>query len=370
MIEHAPHPLATAARLMAVAIVVGLLVVGLAACRTAQPVTTPLSESPSADARIRGKTVDGRGRFREIFCTISEARGETLPDYRPCSEALVKFSDEPPGPGLPVNLGEARSRLRLLVVLGLGWECFKDIIAPEFTALQHVAQFGHVVEVVKVEGLSSSSRNAEQIRDAVMGMYRPQQGPGLVLLGYSKGIGDALEAVVTYPQVQERVAAVISLAGAVGGSPLADDASQSLVNMLQYIPGGDCDRSDEGALESLKPAVRQRWLADNPLPASIRYYSLVAYPGPEQISSGLKTSYNKLSQIDARNDSQLIFYDQVIPGSTLLGYLNADHWAVAVPIARSNKLLGTTFVNRNAFPREVMLEAITRQVEEDLATPR
>ena len=112
------------------------------------------------------------------------------------------------------------------------------------------------------------------------------------------------------------------------------------------------------------------WLADNPLPASIRYYSLVAYPGPEQISSGLKTSYNKLSQIDARNDSQLIFYDQVIPGSTLLGYLNADHWAVAVPIARSNKLLGTTFVNRNAFPREVMLEAITRQVEEDLTTHR
>ena len=38
--------------------------------------------------------------------------------------------------------------------------------------------------------------------------------------------------------------------------------------------------------------------------------------------------------IDGRNDSQVIFYDQLIPGSTLLGYLNADHWAVAVAIAR------------------------------------
>ena len=171
-------------------------------------------------------------------------------------------------------------------------------------------------------------------------------------------------------RVQERVAAVISLAGAVGGSALADGASQSLVNMLQYIPGSDCDSSDEGALESLKPAVRQHWLAANPLPESIRYYSLVTYPDREHISSGLMPSYNRLSRIDARNDSQLIFYDQIIPGSTLLGYLNADHWAAAVPIARSNALLGATFVNKNGFPREVMLEAIARYVEEDLATRR
>jgi hypothetical protein len=30
----------------------------------------------------------------------------------------------------------------------------------------------------------------------------------------------------------------------------------------------------------------------------------------------------------------MIFYDQLIPGSVLLGYLNADHWAVAIPINR------------------------------------
>ena len=44
--------------------------------------------------------------------------------------------------------------------------------------------------------------------------------------------------------------------------------------------------------------------------------------------------------IDGRNDSQVIFYDQLIPGSTLLGYLNADHWAVAVPIARAHDTVG------------------------------
>ena len=65
----------------------------------------------------------------------------------------------------------------------------------------------------------------------------------------------------------------------------------------------------------------------------IRYYSLVTFPRPERISSVLKSSYRKLARIDPRNDSQVIFYDQVIPGSDLIAYVNADHWALVVPVA-------------------------------------
>jgi hypothetical protein len=97
------------------------------------------------------------------------------------------------------------------------------------------------------------------------------------------------------------------------------------------------------------------------------YYSLVTFPQPERISSVLKSSYKKLSRVDARNDSQVLFYDQVIPGSALIGYLNADHWALVVPIARAHPWLGSTFVNHNDFPREALLEAVLRMVEEDLA---
>jgi hypothetical protein len=38
-----------------------------------------------------------------------------------------------------------------------------------------------------------------------------------------------------------------------------------------------------------------------------------------------RSSYDKLSKVDARNDSQLLFYDEIIPGSKLLAYVNADH---------------------------------------------
>mgnify|MGYP006150934151 CR=1 FL=1 len=54
------------------------------------------------------------------------------------------------------------------------------------------------------------------------------------------------------------------------------------------------------------------------------------------LSALLLSEERKLGRIDARNDSQVIFYDQVIPGSQLMAYVNADHWALAVPIARSH----------------------------------
>jgi hypothetical protein len=230
----------------------------------------------------------------------------------------------------------------------------------------HLAQFGHEAGLIEVEALSSSARNGSMIREAVLAMPAAKTGERLVLVGYSKGVPDILEAVTTFPDLQQRVTAVVSITGAVGGSPLANTTTQSTLNLLQYFPDAECNLGDEGALESLKPEVRKRWLANHSLPESIRYYSIVTYPDAEHLSTLLKSSHDKLSQVDSRNDSQLIFYDQVIPGSVLLGYLNADHWAVAVPINRTHSFIGATFVDKNAFPREVLVEAIIRFVEEDL----
>jgi dienelactone hydrolase len=263
-------------------------------------------------------------------------------------------------------LGVSRSPLRVLFVSGLGAKCIEEFVDYQMTVPEHLARFGHKVSFLDVEALSSSTRNAGMIREAVMALPPDTEGERLVLMGYSKGAPDILEAVVTYPELQQRVAAVVSIAGAVGGSPLANASTQSMANLLQYFPGAECELGDEGALESLKTDVRKRWLADHPLPESIRFYSIVAFPDAEHISTVLKGSYDDLSQVDSRNDSQLIFYDQVIPKSVLLGYLNADHWAIAVPINRTRTFLASTVVDKNAFPREVLIESIVRFVEEDL----
>jgi len=344
-----------------------LVVVLLAACssKPLNPWTVdspPLALVPIADAGID----DQRGRFREIFCEVLESRGEDWPDYRPCEEALTRVADEPPGTGQPVNLGSGRQELLALIVPGVGWECIAEWIKIDDSVDDLLQAFGFEAQLLDVDGLSSSANNARQIRDGIEALPSELDDRPILLIGYSKGAPDILQAVVDYPELKERVVAVISASGAIGGSPLANAADQKDLNIIRRFPGADCSDGDGGAIDSLRPGVRRSWLANNTLPDEIAYYSLVTYPEPDRISSVLGTTYRKLSKVDARNDSQLIYYDQVIPGSTLMGFINADHWAIAVPIARSHSFIGSTFVDKNDYPREALVEAVLRFVNEDL----
>ena len=323
----------------------------------------PLALLPVTRAGVE----DRRDRFREIFCAVLEARGPELPDYRPCDEALTRVGTEPAGSGKPVALGQSNRRLVAAVVPGIGWDCFAEWMDLKHSVAAHVRRFGYDQVLIPVDALSSSANNARQIRDAILSMKPSGANPDLVLIGYSKGVADILESAAAYPEIRARIAAVVSAAGAVGGSPLANDATQDQAELMRYWPGAQCSVGDNGALESLRPSTRQAWLAGNALPRDFPYYSLVTFPQPEQISSVLEPSYDKLSQVDARNDGQVLFYDQVIPGSSLLGYLNADHFAVAVPIERSHPTIGSIFVDHNRYPREALLEAVLRFIEEDLA---
>ena len=58
----------------------------------------------------------------------------------------------------------------------------------------------------------------------------------LILMGYSKGAPDLLDFVVSYPAMAQRVVAVISLAGAVSGSPLASESTQDQAERLAKVP--------------------------------------------------------------------------------------------------------------------------------------
>ena len=336
------------------------------ACATAPAVPYTLDTSPLAFLPAAGAGIDDqRGRFREILCAVDQAHGQELPEYRPCDDILHRFSDEPPGTGQPVYLGPARAKLKVAVVAGLGAECFAGLVSAFPFALEHLQREGYRTASIPVSGLSSSAHNGRQIRDAVMAMdLAPDER--LVLVGYSKGTPDILEGLVAYPELRERVAAVISIAGSVNGSPLAEDASPSLLTLLEYLPGSQCDAGDGGAIDSLKPSIRREFAKTHELPGTVQYYSLATFAQREQISLGLRGSYDELAEIDPRNDSQMLFYDQIIAGSALLGFVNADHWAVALPISRERPGAAATMITRNEFPREILLEAVVRLIEERL----
>jgi hypothetical protein len=349
--------------LTALTIAVSLLV---CACATAPP--SPYGASQSSLV-LPADVIDQRGRFREIFCQILEERGQEIPDSRPCDLALTQIGDEPPGTGRTVELGQSSRRLVALIVPGLGWECFSNWLDLQGTVAEHVRQFGFDVVTVEVDGLSSSTANARQVRDAIVAMEQEETDPLLVLIGYSKGAPDILEAIVDYPEIRERIAAVVSVAGAIGGSPVADEVTQEKLGLLKNWPGADCSSGDGGALESLSPETRDAWLAENAVPQGIPYYSLATCPEPDNISPVLKPSYKKLRGADPRNDGMMLFDDQLVPGSTFLGCVNADHWAVSVPIARSHPNIAALFVDENEYPREALAEAVMRFVEEDLSRP-
>jgi hypothetical protein len=311
---------------------------------------------------------DARAAFRALYCAVVADHGASLPDNRPCDAV---FAGPSPSDLLALpELVPSRRNLVALFVPGIGYECVRPWMEQPKTAQENLRRFGYDGVNVAVEALSSSARNAAIIRDAVLAEPVAPGGPRIVLVGYSKGMPDVLEAIVRYPEILNRVVAVVSVAGAVQGSPLAESATQGQADLFRHFPKSDCGPGDGGAVESLRPDVRKTWLAEHPLPASIRYYSLVTLPRRESISNVLSHSWRKLAKIDPRNDSQMLYVDQFIPGSTLLAMLDADHWAAALPIARAHRVVGTLFVDKNAFPREALLEAVMRFIEGDLDRTR
>jgi hypothetical protein len=155
----------------------------------------------------------------------------------------------------------------------------------------------------------------------------------------------------------------------VSGSPLADWLNRYR-NYLALLPTpGACSHVNENFLKSISRDRCLHWLRDNwhALPQGMRHYSLVTFVKPKRMHFFLRMLYAKLAEVEPRNDSHMLIHDQVLPGAALLGYVKADHWAVALPFNRSTRSLWNFLLrHNNAFPREVLFEAILRYVEEDL----
>ncbi|MFI0397718.1 MAG: hypothetical protein ACH34X_01455 [Thiolinea sp.] len=307
--------------------------------------------------------LDVRHRFREVFQAVRSAypQANILFDL-PAEQALRKFADEQSTTGQAVYLGAPRLDLHYVIITGLVADCLSHQVTPFHRARQYLHERGFTSSVLKVNGRSSSQHNAAMIQQALTA-FPPKHR--FVLLGYSKGAVDALQALITYPGLCERVAAVVSLAGAIGGSPLVETTPAWLKWLFAKLPLPGCQLGDGAALQSLDRIERKQWLATHNLPAEIRYFSLVALPEPEQVSRILRLNHRKLAQFSLKNDSQVLAEDALIPGSDLLGYANADHWALTLPLAHRWPFL-RFLLDKNDYPREILLESIVRYVEERL----
>lgn len=349
-----------------------LLVAGLVpACTPSLPLSNDTPPLLLAPATVAGVS-DGRGRFREVLCAVDAVRNY-YPDRR-CGALLHTLNGEPGPTGKPVALGPARIKLRIRIVPGIFGECtekyatpFRDAVDP-WPGKGYTLPDGFEVAAFRVSGRASSAHNAKLIANQITEMNL-QPNERLVLIGHSKGMSDILELIGTEGKAgAQRVvpsgSAIVSLAGVVAGTPIADQGEGAFWR-LRNIPWPTCAPEDGGGVTSLTRRYRLNFLAAHPLPTDLRYYSLAAYTRRSNISSGLKATHAALAKIDARNDGNVIFHDSIIPGSKVLGYLDADHWSVAMPFEIYAPTFNRLVASRNHFPRVVLLEAIARVIEED-----
>ncbi|GMQ77479.1 MAG: hypothetical protein BMS9Abin01_2831 [Gammaproteobacteria bacterium] len=349
---------------------VGVLVFGLFAALilggcASKPILTYESDAAAqvlAPIRATGVT-DGRARFREIFCERFDAIGPPADGRPSCSDYLHRLVDEPASNQEPVRARIPLQSVRFVFVPGYVGDAIPGGVRALGPSIDRLTGKGYRIEYIQVSGGGGGDYNANQIAAYFRERAFPE-GEKLVVIGYSKGTLDLLHFLAANPDLARRVDAMVSYVGAVNGSPLAEVYPEFLINMSLALRGSDV--GDKAGYRSLKPSVQMPWLASHPAPSDIKYFSFATFTDRENISVILTDGYDRLSQINPKNDGQLIFYDQILPGSTLLGYGNGDHWALAMPFTEKATGFASTFATRNVFPRDAMFEAVLLYVRENL----
>jgi hypothetical protein len=343
---------------------VGLLAISLLVGCAAPPARPsadrlpPLLLTTHDQAGVR----DLRGAFRSALCAQLGAA-----PTRPCDDVLTRVFGETDGDAAaPPTKANARpmASFRIAIVPGFFAECLPPEVRPFADAIKILRDQGFEVVDLQVGGRGSVAANAARLAREVAAL--PDDARPLIVFGYSKGLPDALELVAQYPEARRHIAAIVGVAGAANGSPLVEHFEGLYRATLERLPFDSCAAGDGEELHDLRRDVRMTWWQTHRQRIGVPLYSIVALPQPAQVSPILSSSHTALARIDPYNDGQLLWSDAVTAPGALLGYVNADHWAIAMRLSHALPLLGPLF--RDDVPRAALLRAAIEVVALDLET--
>ena len=305
-------------------------------------------------ARVAGVR-DLRGAYRSAVCS-------RLPAEAACDDALQRLAGEPAAAASPPTDDLAR-RYRIAFVPGIFSECFEHFARPFADVESNLVASGFTVDYFSVPGRGSSAQNAARLAERFRGL--DGEARPFIVFAYSKGLVDVLEFMVRFPDDARRIAAVVAVAGAANGSPLADQLSGVYRNWGASFPLPGCAEGTGEEIDDLRPDVRMAWWQKHGDELTTPIFALVAAPSPDRVSPVTRATYRQLAKTDPRNDGKLLWHDQIPPRSYLLGYANADHWAIAVPVAK--ELPRISFLFRDDAPRTAFVEGAIEVVARTLA---
>lgn len=307
---------------------------------------------------------DGRPAFRGTFCSTLREEHLAAPDDAACDRWLWRLTDEPAGDADRVVPLANPEHLEVVLVTGAFSECVGEASRPFSAGAARLQAAGAKVRTVVVGGRSGTSHNAGQIAD-VLATSQIDDDRKVILIGYSKGGLDILRFLVDFPDLAKRVDAVVGVASPIFGTPLAELAEPAYAALVARVPYEKCPPGDGEVMASLRPGTASGWLAVNPLPAGVRFYSLAAFTTRGHVARALVPFWKHLGGTGVRNDGQVVATDAVIPGSTLLGYANADHWGVAQTIETEHPVLAAR-QDPALFPLEQLFLAMVAFIADDL----
>ena len=304
--------------------------------------------------------VDRRQDFADVFCSALQL-DTTYPHH---CEQFIEFDGltEHTAPLPPLV-----DRFQVIVVAGIFSACLpRDQLSIYKQGIAQLKQEGLTsVDEIPVSASGGTDDHAKTIA-AYIRAHQDSAKP-FIAIGYSQGAADLLQAYVSDQVVHDSVRALITVAGAVGGSRLVDGIPSSLAQVLDGIdvtlPG--CEIKGLAGLDALRRKDRYDFLTAHAgsLPRS---YSIAARSTAATTSNVLQSTWKQLTAYSIDEDSQMIRDDAVVPGGAFLATALADHWAVTLPFKEAHNGLFDQLVNRNAYPRTALLEAMVRFVMKDL----
>ena len=327
---------------------------------------------PHGTDALAGRVADARDAFAARWLAIAREADDpgssvresgSVPDGGAEAAVRAALGDERAaravGTPVPARVDTADIS-DLVVVPGVLGDTVGALVAPLASASDPLAPHGIRTTVARVNGRTGCAANAAALRPIVL-EAAAREGRPVNLVGYSKGCADALHMLADFPDTHASVHSLTSLAGVVHGTPMAARTPRWLEAFLRRVPLPGTPVGDGRALHDLEPGARAAHLAAHPPPAGIRYASVAGATTEANVSRVLRRSWDALGELDPANDSQVIDRDAVLPAGELLAVVDADHWALALPIVERLPI-ARPLVNRNDFPRVTLLRAVLEHV--------
>lgn len=322
-----------------------------ASSRTARPI-------PPTDA-TRDRRADFASVFAQALRGSQQASDWLHPPPTPSTDAAEPRTMDP----------RRASACSVLIVPGLFNDCLGAHAQP-FANARGYADFADLglagLRCVALPGRGSVAHNGALLAEALLLEAARPGVEELLLIGYSKGVPDALQALARLQgsgRLPSQRLGLVSVAGAVWGTPLADRFAEwyDWLSPAALLLG--CSAADGPELDDLRPGARARWWATHALPPRLACYSVTASRALPRLPPALRPFGRLLAERNPRNDGQLIADDALLPHGEWLAEVRADHWGVALDMdGHPNPLVRAGAVQSPPFPREALLRALLQWV--------